>query len=376
MDRLDHRKCHGDASIQLPDNSQRLSEKDSKGYRSVVGLCLYAGRERPDLMYTIKELASYMSAPTLTSLARLRKMVGFMKVVGDIDLHLPFPEDGQGKVISGGQCRWVLESFSDADWSANKQTRRSTSCGIHFINGCFMYSSSRSQRVVSLSSCESELHCLVSCVCDGIFIKACAAFVLDEPLEHFQFTDSSSARQLASRQGQGSGKVRETVMDTGETFKLRQVPTTFNVADIGTKALSRQRLFYLLYECELVFIADFSRVGPNEHAIQDAKRLNSQQLKRISKAILRMSIAMGVAGGLESAGPVAAMAQSDCANMDNETKDTSWFSFAIAVLAICMGNYCVSKLAFRAWKWIEEKSRNWRTKCWEFQTSWSKPRSN
>ena len=63
---------------------------------------------------------------------------------------------------------------------------------------------------------------------------------------------------------------------------------------------------------------------------------------------------MGVAGGLESAGPVAAMAQSSCANMDNETKDTSWFSFAIAVLVICMGTV-FSKLAFRAWKWIEEK---------------------
>jgi hypothetical protein len=34
-----------DASIQLPDNSQRLSEKDSKAYRSIVGLCLYVGRE-------------------------------------------------------------------------------------------------------------------------------------------------------------------------------------------------------------------------------------------------------------------------------------------------------------------------------------------
>ena len=152
-----------------------------------------------------------------------------------------------------------------------------------------------------------------------------------------------------------SGKllwIQEKTADN--TFKLRQVPTTLNVADIGTKTLSRQRLFYLLYECELVFIADFSRVGANEHAIQDERRLNSQQLKRISKAILRMSIAMGVAGGLESAGPVAAMAQSDCANMDNETKDTSWFSFAIAVLVICMGTV-FSKLAFRAWKWIEEK---------------------
>ena len=45
-------------------------------------------------------------------------------------------------------------------------------CGIHLINGAFMYGSSRSQKVVSLSSCESELHALVSCACDGIFIKA------------------------------------------------------------------------------------------------------------------------------------------------------------------------------------------------------------
>ena len=63
---------------------------------------------------------------------------------------------------------------------------------------------------------------------------------------------------------------------------------------------------------------------------------------------------MGVAGGLESAGPVAAMAQSDCANMDDETKDTSWFSFVSAVLVICMGTVFL-KLVFRAWKWMEEK---------------------
>ena len=262
-----------DASIQLPDNSQRLSEKDSKAYRSIVGLCLYAGRDRLDLMYTIKELASCMSAPTLTSLARLRKMVGFMKAVGDIGLHLQFPQDGHGRLNAGGECRWILESFSDADWSANKSTRRSTSCGVHFINGCFMYASSRRQSVISLSSCESELHSLVSCVCDGIFIKACATFVLDEPLEHVRFTDSSSARQLASRQGSGkirhlAGKllwIQEKTADN--TFKLRQVPTAFNVADIRTKTLSRQRLFFLLHECGPVYITDFSRVGADEYVM-------------------------------------------------------------------------------------------------------------
>ena len=67
-----------DASIQLQDDSEKLSAKDATAYRSVVGLCLYISRERPNLMFTIKELASSMSSPSLTSLQRLRKLVGYM----------------------------------------------------------------------------------------------------------------------------------------------------------------------------------------------------------------------------------------------------------------------------------------------------------
>ena len=71
------------ADIQMEDASQILGSRDATAYRSIVGLCLYISRERPDLMFTIKELASAMSKPTLTSLQRLRKLVGYMKHVGD-----------------------------------------------------------------------------------------------------------------------------------------------------------------------------------------------------------------------------------------------------------------------------------------------------
>jgi len=98
-----HRNCQGpsDSSSQLPDNSQKLSAKDAGAYRSIVVLCLYIGRERPDLMCTIKGLASCMSSPTLTSLARSRKMMGCMKAVGDVGLHLQYPQPGQGKLNAG-----------------------------------------------------------------------------------------------------------------------------------------------------------------------------------------------------------------------------------------------------------------------------------
>ena len=64
-------------------------------FHTIVGLCLYIDVERgtwerPDLMYTIKEVASCMSCPMVAALARLRKMIGFMKRVGNIGVKLYF----------------------------------------------------------------------------------------------------------------------------------------------------------------------------------------------------------------------------------------------------------------------------------------------
>ena len=141
-------------------------------------------REPPDLMFTAKELASNMSLPSLVSVQRLRKLVGYMKHVGDVALRLDVPAPGQGKCFSDGALNWVLETYSDADWLSNKDHRKSTSCGMHYLNNAFVYGSSRSQKTISLSSCESELHSIVSAMCDGIFIVACAQCVLGEAIKH------------------------------------------------------------------------------------------------------------------------------------------------------------------------------------------------
>ena len=109
-----------------------------------------------------------------------------------------------GKWKSGGEQFWLVETFADADWSANKQHRKFTSSAIHFVNGRFVYASSRSQRVVSLSSAESELHSMVSGCSDGIYIKRFLEFILTgKEVDHYQWTDNSAARQLVSQQGVG-----------------------------------------------------------------------------------------------------------------------------------------------------------------------------
>ena len=90
-----------DSSLQLVDNAQKLDENDASNFRSVVGLCLYVGRERPDLMFAIKELAAVMACPTVVSLQHLRKLIGFMKHVGDVGVLLRFPCRRRSGVCAG-----------------------------------------------------------------------------------------------------------------------------------------------------------------------------------------------------------------------------------------------------------------------------------
>ena len=150
-----------------------------------------------DVMFAVTELATCMSAPTLCALQRLRKVIGYLKTSGDVGVKLVVPQAGSGKWKSGGEQFWPVETFTDADWSANKQHRKFTSSAIHFVNGRFVYASSRSQRVVSLSSAESELHSMVSGCSDGIYIKRFLEFILTgKEVDHYQWTDNSAARQL------------------------------------------------------------------------------------------------------------------------------------------------------------------------------------
>ena len=128
--------------------SAELSCDQAFGYRSVVGTCLYLARDRPDLLFAVKELSGSMAKPTVTALQRLRKLVGYLKTNPDV------PIAGQGKWKASDR-HWILESFRDSDWSSNQVHRRSTSSGVHLLNGAFLFGSSRTQRVVSLSSCES-----------------------------------------------------------------------------------------------------------------------------------------------------------------------------------------------------------------------------
>ena len=65
-----------DWSIQIEDGSQRFDPSGLQRASLIVGMCLCFGRDRPDVIFAIEELASKMSRATCTSLHDLPKLVG------------------------------------------------------------------------------------------------------------------------------------------------------------------------------------------------------------------------------------------------------------------------------------------------------------
>ena len=51
-----------------------------------------------------------------------------MKHVRDVGVKLVALVPGQGKNVDGSNQQWLLESYSDADWSSNNSHRRSIPC--------------------------------------------------------------------------------------------------------------------------------------------------------------------------------------------------------------------------------------------------------
>eukprot|EP00435_Cladocopium_sp_Y103_P057750 s2135_g20.t1 len=352
-----------DSSIQNEDKSQMLNNVDSKAYRSVIGLLLYLARDRVDIMFATKELSACVASPTLLALQRLRKLVGYLKATGDMSMKLGFPEFGMGKWKKGGEKQWLLETFTDADWSANRQHRKSTSCGLHFVNNNFAYGSSRTQRVVSLSSAESELHSVVSGCSDAVFIKRCLEFLTDDVVEHWQRTDNSAARQLVARQGVGrirhlSGKILWIqALVLGKELLVGQIPTDWNYSDIGTKPLTKSRLFALLYQVGALDALTSQPVGEEEFHVMNEKVLGKQAIRRLAKAMFKMAAVWG----LEPMIQVGAEATStDGVCLENSASDTgfTWLWLAVLVIFLCLVAF--TAVAFFAWKQLSSDLMH----CW------------
>ena len=350
------------------DGTELVDENKAAAFRSILDALLYISHERADIQYCAKSLASDLKSPTDYSWNALGRLLGYLNSTQHFATVLSKTSPGAslfqklngGVNDSGSEMKPLVETFTDADWQGGRELK-STSAACHFLNGNLVDASARPQHAISLSSTESEFYASTSASIDTICLKNIVSFLVGS-VEARLHTDNSASRQIACKLGTSrlrrisglrmQSKIRENV------FKIFQVGTVWNVADIGTKLMPRDRHYMLL--CMLGFVSDGEKIGEEQFLKQkhqefslrsikmiksmygsnsDVGSMSSSQQSTLAKQILQISV-LNVARAL-------GQATNDEPN-DNEVWMSAWFFRHLQFLTcLCIFVAIVMAVLFR-----------------------------
>ncbi|CAE7493821.1 unnamed protein product [Symbiodinium natans] len=279
-------------TLPLWSKLEPLDQTSSALYRKAIGILLYVAPDLPFAQFAVNTLSSVCGKPNKGAWQCLRHLANYLYNHADYVWSLESCGKGNGYVVRDRDAH-VLEVFCDSDWSGNKSTRRSTSAGCLMLNGAPVYSFSRSQACVALSSGEAEYIAMVSGTCDAILIETALRHVMGEPLETHIFTDSSAARGIVSRKGCGRLRHVEGRMlwlqdhiCLHRKATLHAIGTTINPADLMTKALSSSRTKFLCHCFGIRSEAEgFDRVG----AAEFREHQRQQEVKQFMRVTRRLN---------------------------------------------------------------------------------------
>ena len=287
--------CH--PSIQEVDHSPPLEHHLATLYRTCVGVLLYLASDLFSCQFAIKCLAQGMSKPTEILFRCLKHLVQYiMGITGYHLVHLePRADDVRGLLGYRYEGRsHVLEIFCDSDWAGSKSTRRSTSSAVFAYQGNVIHTSCRGQKVVSLSSAESEYNSMASAACDGVFLREIFRFINGADPHVALYTDSSAAKGIALRSGSGRVRhigckllwLRQQIKDG--LMVISSVPTLCNVADLSTKPLGKDRIAFLLHHLRIVDEHDrWELVGTSEVLQQAEKEEAKRTIKQLRVRLIQ-----------------------------------------------------------------------------------------
>ncbi|GKD91637.1 retrovirus-related pol polyprotein from transposon TNT 1-94 [Tanacetum coccineum] len=125
---------------------------DPSHYRGMISTLLYLTASRPDLQFAICMCARYQARPTKKHLHAVKRIFWYLKRT--VNRGLWYPKDSS----------IALTAFVDADHASCQDTRRSTSGSMQFLGDRLISWSSKRQKSTAISSTEAEYIALSGCL--------------------------------------------------------------------------------------------------------------------------------------------------------------------------------------------------------------------
>ena len=163
-----------------------------------------ASPNRPDAQHCIRELASHLVRPTESQYRQLEHLTCYLK--GSAGYAVRFPKTTRGQSVLKPKLEenqqpeeHLLEIFTDSDWGGNKTTRKSVSVAHLYWNGTLIYTLTRTQKAVALSSREPEYVAMTTGASEGVLLNNCIEFLTGKRCRIVLRCDSNSARAFCNR---------------------------------------------------------------------------------------------------------------------------------------------------------------------------------
>lgn len=220
-----------------PKNEEEIKEMENIPYQEAVGSILYLVQgTRPDLAFTAGNISRFNQNPGKAHWNAIKRLMRYLK--GTKEMKLEFSKQGNSKIIG----------FSDADWGADVDDRRSCTGYVFILNGGAISWSSKRQATVALSSTEAEYMALSSATQEALWLKQ-----FHEDLWGYKsneaitiFTDNQSALHLTKNDSVYSRAkhidiryhfIRQHMIKDNISYKYKA--TDLMVADSLTKSVSK-----------------------------------------------------------------------------------------------------------------------------------------
>ena len=178
--KLQGKKSPGHADMDQMDTTNEVSPQMAKMFRTCIGILLYLAPDLPDCQHVVRHLATYRTQPTTKGVGVLKHLVWYLAGHESICISLKWKGRNVGvfhnyPYAEPGET--IMEIYTDSDWACDKQTRRSGSCSTIFLGGCLLFSASRTQKLVSLSSAEAEVYACSSGASDGLLLARLVSWI-------------------------------------------------------------------------------------------------------------------------------------------------------------------------------------------------------
>nr|GEU66889.1 copia protein [Tanacetum cinerariifolium] len=214
---------------------------DATLYHGIIRSLVYLTSSRPDLIYAICLCARHQAKPIEKHLNAVKWIFQYLK--GTINMGLWYSKD----------TSMSLTAYADTDHAGCQDTRRSTSRSAQFLGDKLVRWSSKKQKSIVISSTKAEYITLSGCCAQIIWMRS---HITDYGFQfnkiHLYYDNKSVIAPCCNNVQHSRAKhidaryhfIKERMEN--KIVKLYFVRTEYQLADIFTKPLPRERFNFLI----------------------------------------------------------------------------------------------------------------------------------